>query len=145
MADATRTRLAAPRLPRSTAVVAAVGDAAAISAFLGVGLLAHAINPIAFPRHAALTALPFLLAWAAVAPLGGVYARAVSTDLHATTLRVTVVWTATSLFGAGLRATPMLPGDAPATFVLVNVGIGLAFLLPWRLAFAVAIRRFEGK
>lgn len=145
MADATRTRLAPPRLPRPATLAAAVGDVAAISAFLGVGLLTHAIDPLAFPRHAALTALPFLLSWAVVAPLGGVYAHGVATDPHATILRVTAVWTAASLLGAGLRATPVLPGDAPPTFVLVNVGIGLAFLLPWRLAFAVGLRRFEAK
>lgn len=145
MADATRTRLAPPRLPRPVTLAAAVGDVAAISAFLVAGLLAHAINPLAFPRHAVLTGLPFLLAWAVVAPLGGVYARGVASDLRALTLRVTVVWTVASLLGAGLRATPMLPGNAPPTFLLVNVGIGLAFLLPWRLAFAVALRRFEAK
>ncbi|WP_058365762.1 DUF3054 domain-containing protein [Haloparvum sedimenti] len=145
MADATRTRLGPPRVPRPAALAAAAGDVTAISAFLGVGLLAHAINPLAFPRHAALTALPFLLAWAVVAPLSGVYGREIRGDLRALVPRVTVVWTVTSLLGAGLRATPMLPGDSPPTFLLVNVGIGLAFLLPWRLAFAVGIRRFEAK
>lgn len=119
----------------------ALGDIVMLALFVAAGLLAHAIHPLAFPVHAVMTAVPFIIGWALVAPVGGMYAKATLGSFKRTVGRVIVVWTVASLVGAGIRATPFFHGGAPVEFLLVNIVFGTAFLLPWRLVVVLVNRR----
>lgn len=127
------------RLDVRTAIVA-VGDLAVLSGFIVAGLLSHGISPLDFPRHAAMTLLPFFLGWALVAPLAGAYRPATIETLRGAVGRMTAVWLLASTLGAGIRATPYVHGGAPLEFVLVNAVFGLLFVLPWRLAVLGVLR-----
>lgn len=128
------------RPPNRYGLLVAAGDVAVLGAFVTVGLLSHGIHPLEFPGHAAVTATPFLLAWALVAPTGGLYRRRTLESLRSTALRTAVVWSAVTLLGAALRATSLFPGGAPPVFVVTNLAFGLAFFLPWRLGVALVAR-----
>lgn len=121
------------RIDRAT-VALSVGDMAVLSVFVAYGLLSHAINPLEFPVHSVVTAIPFVIAWWLVAPVGGLYRTSTVRSARATLFRVTAVWTVASLFGGAIRATPFFHGEAPPIFLLANLVFGLGFLLPWRLA-----------
>ena len=125
---------------RLTAI--AGGDLTVLAAFVGYGLLSHAINPIDFPLHAVQTAIPFVLAWAIIAPIGGVYRRRTLESPRRTLVLTALVWTVASLLGGAIRATSLFPGEAPPIFLLANLVFGLAFLLPWRLAVSLWWLRF---
>ena len=130
------------RLARSwTTVPIALGDATIISLQLLWGLSVHGVDPTARPVYAAETAGPFLLGWFVVAPMLGAYATGVHESLARTVLAVALSWTVAAVIGVGLRATPYLTGEAPAAFLAVTVAVGLATLLPWRLAIALLSRR----
>lgn len=126
-------------------VLLALGDGTALGVFVVVGLLTHHINPLLFPTHTVMTALPFLIAWALVAPVGGLYRRAVIGSIRPTVWRTAVVWTIASVLGAGIRATPVFHGGAPLEFIAVNLVFGLAFLLPWRVSVWVIVNRLSGR
>lgn len=115
-------------------VALAVADAVVVTAFLGFGLFAHGIDPWTYPAYTLRTAAPFVLAWAIVAPPLGAYRRRALESFRWTIAVVAVAWLAATLLGGGIRASPFLPGGAPPTFLLVNAVLGLAFVLPWRLA-----------
>lgn len=128
--------------PPNRRLLAAIvcGDAVVLAAFVAAGLLSHSINPVIFPRHAVMTAVPFVIAWAAIAPLCGLYRRRALDSFRSTLGRTVLAWTVASLLGGAIRATQFFPGDAPPVFLLANLVFGLAFLLPWRVA-VVAVRR----
>ena len=134
-------RLGSARIGRLSAV--ALGDAAVLAAFLAYGLLSHAINPLTFPRHAAMTAVPFAIAWFVIAPVGGSYRRVALESARGALARTALVWIAVTLLAGAIRATPAFPGQSPPIFLLANVVFGLAFLLPWRLAVALWCGRAE--
>ena len=132
-----RSKASVPALGRIALVV---GDLAALAGFVAAGLLVHHINPLVFPEHAVMTALPFVIGWAIVAPLGGLYRLDVVRSPLGTGVRVVAVWAVASTLGAGIRATPLFHGGAPPEFIAVNLVFGTAFLLPWRLAATGAYR-----
>lgn len=121
-------------------VLLLVVDLAIITAQLSYGLVVHGTDPLAAPLYTAETVAPFLLGWLLVAPLLGVYTARIRGSLVETTLSVGIAWIVAALIGVGLRATPWFVGDAPLAFVLVTVGMGLATLLPWRLAVSALAR-----
>ncbi|WP_254763962.1 DUF3054 domain-containing protein [Natrinema marinum] len=123
------------RVASEPSVVAlAVADAAVVTAFLGFGLFVHGIEPWAYPAHTLRTATPFVLAWAVVAPPLGAYRGRALESFRWTVAVVVVAWLAATLLGSGIRASSFFPGGAPPSFLLVNAALGLAFVLPWRLA-----------
>lgn len=125
---------------RVTAV--GLGDAVVLTAFVAYGLLSHAINPVQFPRHTVLTALPFAIAWVVVAPVGGLYRRNAFNSVRGALSRTAFVWIVVTFLAGAIRATPAFPGQSPPIFLLANVVFGLAFLLPWRLVVALWWTRF---
>lgn len=127
------------RIDRET-VALSIGDMAVLSSFVAYGLLSHAINPLDFPVHSVLTAIPFVIAWWLVAPVGGLYRTSTVRSVRATLLRVITVWTVVSLLGGAIRATSFFDGEAPPIFLLANLVFGLGFLLPWRLAVVLRYR-----
>jgi hypothetical protein len=129
------------RFDRSaTTAVLLLGDLTIIVLQLSAGLLTHGIDPLAVPAYTAETAAPFLLGWLLVAPLFGVYTEGVRESFAETVLSVGIAWIVAALIGVGLRVTPWLSGGAPAAFVAVTIGVGLAALLPWRLAVTAIAR-----
>lgn len=122
------------RFDRSVTTAALlVGDLAIIVLQLSAGLLTHGEDPLAAPGYTAATVVPFLVGWLLAAPMLGAYTTRVRESFPETVLSVGLAWIVAALIGVGLRATPWLQGSAPAAFVVVTVGTGLATLLPWRL------------
>lgn len=131
-----------PRLPASsTTALVFVGDLLGIIALLIVGLYHHSIPPLELPEHTIKTIIPFATAWLVVAPAVGLYLRETLTDYRRTVGLVIVGWTGSSLLGSLIRSTEFFPGNAPTTFVLVQIAFGLVLLLPWRLAVTTVLSR----
>jgi len=116
-----------------TALVA-LGDLGCIGTFVVAGEISHDVDPVANPLYVAETAIPFLIGWALVASLAGLYA----TDARRSARRAVALtvpgWASAALVAQALRATPMFHGGAAVTFYLVSVGVCLALLVPWRVA-----------
>lgn len=130
------------RVVREPFVVALLAaDALVVTAFIGYGLYTHAIEPWAFPVHTLRTATPFLIAWALVAPLAGAYGDRTLASARRTVAVVGLAWVVASVVGGAIRASSLFPGGAPPEFLLVNAVLGLGFVLPWRLAVTVGLRR----
>ncbi|RQG95542.1 DUF3054 domain-containing protein [Natrarchaeobius chitinivorans] len=127
--------------PPVSAVFVAVGDVVILAAFVVLGLLMHQISPTSHPVYAIQTALPFLLAWLIVAPIVGAYASRTLRSVRRTLGVASLAWIVVSVLGAGIRATPFFHGGAPVEFVLVNLVVGLGFVLSWRILVAVSIPR----
>lgn len=131
-----------PTPPRSLSTAGVLaGDALVVATFIGYGLYSHGIVPWEYPVYAVDVLTPFLLAWLLVAGVAGLYHSRTLTSLRRSALLTAGGWTVAALLASALRATAFFPGDAPLTFVLVNLGIGMAFVLPWRLAVAGLFRR----
>lgn len=129
------------RFDRSVTTAALLlGDLAIITLQLSGGLRSHGVDPLASPAYTTETVAPFLLGWLLVAPLLGVYTARVRESFAETLLSVGLAWIVAALAGIGLRATPWLQGGAPAAFVAVTIGVGLATLLPWHLLVTVISR-----
>jgi hypothetical protein len=116
-----------------------LGDVAALVGFIAYGLTSHGVDPVQYPTHTAITAVPFVLAWGIVAPVGGLYRTPVLGSVRSTLFQLAIVWTAVTLLGGAIRHTSAFPGEAPPIFLLTTFVFGLAFLLPWRLL-ATAVR-----
>lgn len=130
------------RLPgRSHLPLVVGGDLLALVGFVSYGLYSHGLDPWLVPEHVGWVALPFVLAWLVVAPAAGLYRPDTLTSVRTTIVLLVVGWTVASLLGGAIRATPLFPGGAPVTFLLVNLAAGLVFLLPWRIAVAVGWQR----
>jgi len=109
------------------------GDALVVAAFLIVGELNHGIDPVAQPLHVLETIAPFLLGWAVAAPLVGLYDDgALATPTRAARLTA-AAWLGAANVGLLLRGSPSFVGGTTWPFPLVVTGIGLLFLVSWRL------------
>lgn len=120
---------------RATLVLAA-GDLLAIAVFVVLGELQHGYDPIADAGRVVGTAIPFLVGWAIVGVLAGVYAPRVRESARAVAIRTGLAWVGAVLIGQALRATPVFHGGLSIPFVLVSLGVGLVLLVPWRVAYA---------
>jgi hypothetical protein len=124
-----------PTLPVSRpAVTTLAGDVLALLAFVVTGLHSHGMRAWEMPVHTLETLAPFLIAWAVVAPLAGVYHRETLTRYRLTVPLVTLAWVVAAVLGTQLRATAYFPGDAPLVFVLVSIAVGTLCLLAVRTA-----------
>lgn len=124
-------------------ILVGIGDIVVLCAFSIVGLLSHGVDPRLVPWHTFMIALPFVIAWLLVAPLGGLYAVQTMRSLRATLLWTTTAWVGTTLLGGLIRATPVFPGEAPPSFLLVTLGFGLLLVVPWRVAVWGLVRRLS--
>jgi hypothetical protein len=119
----------------------AVGDAAAILAFVVAGEFQHNANPVANPELVATGAAPFLLGWAVVAFFGGLYTReAVASPRRAVSWAVPA-WVVATLLGHGLRSTSLFRGGTAISFVLVTMAFGGALLIGWRILASLVVGR----
>lgn len=131
-----------PRLPDSPAAAGVfAGDLLAVAGLLVAGLVHHGVPPHQHPLHALETIAPFALAWGLLAPAIGLYLRETLVSYRRTLVALLVGWPAITLLGGLVRSTPYLQGDAPVTFLLVNVALGFLVLLPWRVLATASLRR----
>lgn len=114
----------------------ALGDAAAIGAFVVAGELRHGIDPLGSPLVVAGTFAPFYIGWLAAAVVGGLYAAPTRTGLRRVALTTTGAWLAADVVGQLLRSTALFRGGAALTFAVVAFLVGGALLVGWRLAVA---------
>jgi len=122
--------------PTPVTALVALGDLACIGAFVVAGEISHNVDPAANPLYVAETAAPFLVGWAALAVLAGLYWGDVRRSARRAVTRVIPAWAGAALVAQALRATELFHGGAALTFYLVSVGVGLALLVPWRVAAA---------
>lgn len=129
------------RVERSTTTLwLALGDVLVIAVFLGIGALRHNENPLAVPLRFADTLAPFLIGWAIVAPLVGVYSPRARQSVRTGVLLAVGAWLGADIVGATLRGTSFFHGNAPLSFVAVTFGVGALFLGAWR----AIVARFLG-
>lgn len=123
-----------PTIPRTGRSITTLGvDVVVIIVFFLVGLYNHGIPAGEGPLFVLDTVAPFLIAWAVLSPLGGVYHADTLTSYRETLVGVPVTWLLVVVVGGLLRASAYFHGSAPPEFILVNTGFGLLFLLPPRL------------
>jgi hypothetical protein len=119
----------------------AVGDVAAILAFIVAGEFQHNADPVGNPALVATGAAPFLLAWTVVAFFGGLYTRdAVASPRRALSWAVPA-WVVATLLGHALRSTELFRGGTAISFVLVTMAVGGVLLVGWRILAALAVGR----
>lgn len=123
-----------PTIPTAGRSIATLGvDVVVIIAFFLVGLYTHGIPAGEGPLFVLDTVAPFLIAWAVLSPLSGVYHADTLTSYRETLVRVPVTWPLVVVVGGLLRASAYFHGSTPPEFILVNTGFGLLFVLPPRL------------
>ena len=129
------------RLPTTQSAVAVfAGDLFVLFVLIAVGQYTHDYLFWEAPVRTLLILTPFAFGWLLVFPLAGLFSPETLRSYRRTLLLLVPAWVASSLVGSALRGTELFPGDAPLVFVLVNVGTGLLFLVPWRL-FATWLHR----
>lgn len=111
-----------------------VGDVVAIAVFVVLGEISHGVDPVREAAVAADTMAPFLVGWLLASVPAGVYAPAARRSLAAAVTRTTAAWVGAVVVGQALRSTSLFHGEFAPTFLLVSLGVGLALLLPWRVA-----------
>jgi hypothetical protein len=126
--------------PAPLTAVGAVGDLGCIGLFVGLGAtMGHDISD---PARIAITYGTFVVGWALASFVAGVHGADARGSLRSAVGRTVPAWVAAAAVAQALRATGPVPGNAALTFYLVSVGVGLALLVPWRVAVTlVAARR----
>lgn len=121
------------RVDRSpTTLLLAVGDIALILLFFVLGELEH--GGVAALPSLPLSSAPFLFGWVVSSLLLGVYGAPWRGSLWDAAVRTAGAWTGAVAIGQLLRDSQFLPGSADPAFVLISLVVGMALLLPWRLA-----------
>lgn len=122
----------------------AAGDAIALGLFVMIGEIQHGNQPFSNPDVVFEALAPFLLAWLAVAFVGGLFTadsllsprRAISWALPA--------WVLADLIAHGLRASPLFRGNTAFTFLVVSLVAGGLLLIGWRFLAAVGAKHAGG-
>jgi len=120
---------------RPLSAVLAVGDAIALTAFVVAGMVQHGGQPLSNPGTVAGTLAPFLLAWVAVALVGGLYTAEAARSPRRALGWTLPAWVVAVLLGHALRATPLFSGGTTVAFVLVTLVVGGVLVVGWRLLF----------
>ena len=115
-------------------VIVAIGDAAAIAAFVAAGELSHG-NPISAGVG---TFLAFAASWIVVAVPIGAYASNAFDTVRWTVASVAIAWTLAAILGQFVRLVTVETATLAPTFVLVSIAIGMVPILAWRLLVSVA-------
>lgn len=124
--------------PLAGALVA--GDSLALAAFVVAGTIQHGEQPLSNPGVVASALAPFLLAWVAVAVLGGLYTADAVVSVRRALSWTVPAWIVAVLLGHGLRATPLFRGGTTVAFVLVTALVGGFLLVGWRLLAVVVLK-----
>jgi hypothetical protein len=118
-----------PSLSRTTAVVA-VGDLLCIGLFSVAGVLQHQSGSLV--SHVPEVAAPFLVGWALVGLLTGVFTMAALATPREAAARAAVAWLGADLVGQGLRSTDLFSGGFDPAFFLVSLLVTGVLLVGWR-------------
>lgn len=124
-------------------VLLAIGDAAAIVAFAVAGALSHGEDPIGNPGIVVAISAPFLIGWAAVAAVAGLYERDAVASIRTVAGRTAPAVALGVGIGLALRATPWFRGGVAPTFVFVATVVTGSLLVGWRLLAAVLFGRLR--
>lgn len=131
-----------PRLPATPGTVAVLlGDLLVLVVLFSIGLSHHGADPVANPLYTLETVTPFATAWLVLAPTVGLYLRDTLDSYRRTFLTLVAGWSGIVLLGGLIRSTAYFRGSAAITFLLVQIGLGLLLLLPWRVAVTAYRRR----
>ena len=123
-----------PRVDRRPlAGLLAAGDALALTGFVVAGLVQHGGQPLSNPGAVVGTLAPFLLAWVAVALVGGLYTADAVRSVRRALGWTAPAWVVAVLLGHGLRATSLFSGGTTVAFVLVTLAVGGFLVVGWRL------------
>jgi len=129
------------RLPRTRAALAVLaGDLVVLFAFVAVGQYKHGYFFWEFPARTAVILSPYVVAWACVALPAGLFKSQTLTSYRRTALAFVPAWVCVSILSSGVRRTALIPGNAPLSFLLVNVVFGLLFLGVWRVLVTTWLR-----
>lgn len=129
--------------PRPLAGLLVVGDTLAVAAFVVAGTIQHGSQPFANPGIVAGALAPFLLAWLAVALVGGLFTAEAVRSPRQVLIRTVPAWVVAVLLGHALRATALFRGGTTAAFVLVTLAVGGFLVVGWRLLFVLGKRVAE--
>lgn len=121
----------------------AAGDALAIAVFVIAGTVQHGGQPLSNPGAVAGTLAPFLLAWVAVALVGGLYTADAARSPRRALGWTVPAWVVAVLLGHALRATPLFSGSTTVAFVLVTLVVGGVLVVGWRVLFATIFKMTE--
>lgn len=117
----------------------ALGDIILIALFISLGELRHGVSPL----MGLDTIGQFLAGWFIVAPIAGVYGTKMFSSPRSAAIRLVIAWIPANVLGVFIRATTEAGATMAITFILVTLAVGLAFLLPWRVAVAWYLRRIN--
>jgi hypothetical protein len=126
---------------RTLALIA--GDALAFLLFAALGRKTHdeAVG-LAALGETLWTALPFALAWFAVAPFLGAFRRALTEHPRQMAARTELAWLAAWPVALAARWALSADHQVPWTFALVILLVNAALLGSWRTRFAIATTVF---
>lgn len=117
----------------------AAGDIGLITAFVVAGEVRHYPLDVV-PARTPGTLAPFLVGWVVGSVLAGAYAGRMLPVPAAAAGRTTLAWAIAVAVAGTLRATRAVQGETSPTLLAVSFGVGLALLLPWRVAVARFVR-----
>lgn len=127
----TSTSLRARVDPSASTAGLLVGDVLALGAFVFIGQqFGHSMRPLANPFGYLEALFPFVLAWVAVAVLGGLYTADARTSLRRGLGWTLLAWLVALPVAHGVRV--LVSGSTALSFVVVSAVVGGAFLLGWR-------------
>ncbi|KAB1193998.1 DUF3054 family protein [Haloferax sp. MBLA0076] len=121
----------------SGALPLAVGDILVIFLLVTVGVVQHngvsylSANPVGW----VLTAVPFIIAWALVAPLLGAYSPGAAESAKSAVPLAIRSWLVAAILGAVIRWTPLFEGGAEPVFIAVMLVLGSLALGVWRTVY----------
>ncbi|MXR52498.1 DUF3054 family protein [Halovenus sp. WSH3] len=123
------------KLPTSSSMAAVLlGDLLVLFAFIATGQISHGYVFWEAPARTVLITMPAVVGWLVVAVPAGLFVPSTVRNLKRLVPTVLVVWTGAALIAGLIRSTSLVPGNAPLTFLLVNIVFGAVFITPWRVA-----------
>ncbi|MFT4922514.1 MAG: hypothetical protein ACI8XM_001731 [Haloarculaceae archaeon] len=124
---------------RPLAAVLAAGDLLALTVFIVAGASHHSERPFANPEIVIGALAPFVLAWAGVAFVAGLYTADAVISVRRAIGWTTPVWVFAALLAHGLRATPLFRGNTGVLFLLVTLAVGGVLVVGWRTLASVIV------
>lgn len=118
-----------------TALVAA-GDVLLIGLWILAGEIHHGVRPLEAPLFVLNTTVPYLIGWAVVALLGGMYTRDARSFPKRAVSWTVPAWATAVLIAQALLVLPVFHAGPALTFAVVSIAAGLVVLVPWRVAVA---------
>ena len=121
--------------PAPVTAAVALGDLLCIVVFVTVGAkYGHGIDPVTNTARVGSTVATFSIGWVIASVAAGAYSQSATQSMTIGVRRTVLAWCAGAIVAQVLRGTAFFPGNASVSFFLVSVAVGLALLVPWRVA-----------